>query len=58
MYRVTGELEMFQNLILKYASKRFTYTPSMCRVRNRLAALDYNIHNNRPMRRKKNGETM
>ena len=46
--RSTAELENFQNQILMYAAKRFAYTPPVYRVRNLLAALDYNEHVDRP----------
>jgi hypothetical protein len=39
-----SELENFQNLILKYASKRNSYKPPAYRARNELAALDHNAH--------------
>ena len=41
-FRSTSELENFQNLILKYASKRNSYKPPAYRARNELAALDHN----------------
>lgn len=46
LYRSTAELEIYQSLILMYISKRESYKPLAYRVtsRNRLAALDYNIH--------------
>jgi hypothetical protein len=37
-FRSTSELENFQNLILKYASKRNSYKPTAYRARNELAA--------------------
>jgi hypothetical protein len=42
-FRSTGELEIFQNLILMYASNRHSYRPPAYRVRNLLAALKYFI---------------
>jgi len=41
-YRSTSELANFQNLILKYASKRNSYKPPEFRAKNELAALDHN----------------
>lgn len=43
-FRSTAELENFQNHILMYAAKRYSYTPPVYRARNLLAALDYNQH--------------
>ena len=54
-FRRTGELEIFQNLILMYASKRHSYRPSAYRVRNLLAALDHNSHVERPVILNQNG---
>lgn len=48
-------MESFQNLILAYTSKRHAYTPPVYRVRNRLAALDHNIHVGRPSLTKDDG---
>lgn len=47
-FRSTAELENFQNHILMYAAKRFSFTPPVYRARNLLAALDYNEHIDRP----------
>lgn len=55
-FRSTAELETFQSLILMYTSKRESHKPPAYRVRNRLAALDYNIHIDRPVLLNKNGE--
>jgi hypothetical protein len=41
-FRSTSELENFQNLILKYASKGNLYKPPAYRARNELAALGHN----------------
>jgi hypothetical protein len=54
-FRRTGELEIFQNLILMYASKRHSYRPPPYRVRNLLAALDHNSHVERPAILNQNG---
>jgi hypothetical protein len=48
-FRSTGELEIFQNLILMDASKRHSYRPPAYSVRNILAALDHNSHVERPV---------
>ncbi|XP_071152334.1 uncharacterized protein [Mytilus edulis] len=53
--RSTSDLESFQNLILAYTSKRHAYTPPVYQVRNRLAALDHNIHVGRPSLTKNDG---
>ena len=54
-FRSTGELEIFQNLILMYVSKRHSYRPPSYRVRNILAALDHNRHADRPVILNQNG---
>ncbi|XP_038592408.1 uncharacterized protein LOC119916457 isoform X2 [Micropterus salmoides] len=46
--RSAADLEAFQNQILMYASKRFTFSPPVYEARVLLAALDYNFHQNRP----------
>lgn len=53
--RSTAELENFQNLILVYASKRFSYSPPTYRARNLLAALDHNGHAEREIKTNKDG---
>ncbi|XP_062612144.1 uncharacterized protein LOC134273936 [Saccostrea cucullata] len=53
--RSTADLEIFQNEILAYASKRHSYCPPVYRARNRLAALDHNIHIGRPALTKDDG---
>lgn len=55
--RTTSELENFQNLILKYASKRNAYKPPTYRARNLLAALDNNVNCNRSDLTNKDGST-
>ncbi|XP_071141350.1 uncharacterized protein [Mytilus edulis] len=55
--RSTAELENFQNLILKYASKRHSFNPVSYRARNLLAALDNNAHCQRQMMVNKDGST-
>lgn len=42
--RSTVSLENFQNMILKYSSKRHSYTPPVYRARNLVAALDHNTN--------------
>ncbi|XP_043927201.1 uncharacterized protein LOC122801710 [Protopterus annectens] len=54
-YRTTAELEQFQQLILKYASKRQAYTFPAYRARNFMAAIDHNSHHGRPYHRNKDG---
>ena len=47
-FRSTADLEGFNQHILMYAAKRFSYTPPVYRVRNLLAAIDHNKHADRP----------
>ncbi|XP_051272909.1 uncharacterized protein LOC127372967 isoform X2 [Dicentrarchus labrax] len=47
-FRSTADLEVFQNHILMYASKHYTFSPAVYETRVLLAALDYNFHRNRP----------
>jgi hypothetical protein len=47
-FRSTAELEGFNNLILMYAGKRFSYIPPVYRARNLIAAIDHNSHLERP----------
>ena len=54
-FRSTGELEIFNNLILMYASKRHSYRTPAYRVKNLLAALDHNSHVERPVILNQNG---
>jgi hypothetical protein len=54
-FRSTSELENFQNLILKYASKRNSYNPPAYWARNELAALDHNAHCGRAVMTNKDG---
>jgi hypothetical protein len=53
--RSTAELESFHNHILMYASKRFSFSPPVYKARTLLAALDYNHHVHRPVKRKADG---
>ncbi|VDI48769.1 Hypothetical predicted protein, partial [Mytilus galloprovincialis] len=53
--RSTAELENFQNVILKYASKRHSYGPSTYNARNQLAAIDHNAHCERKVVTNKDG---
>ncbi|XP_062618107.1 uncharacterized protein LOC134279696, partial [Saccostrea cucullata] len=48
-------LENFQNLILKYSSKRYPHTPPVYRARNLVAALDHNANCERETARRKDG---
>ncbi|XP_070564224.1 uncharacterized protein [Ptychodera flava] len=57
-FRHTAELESFQQNILMYSGKRFAYTPPVYRARNRLAAIDHNVHNGRPIKKNKKGEVV
>jgi hypothetical protein len=54
-FRSTAELEAFNNLILMYAGKRFSYTPPVYRARCLLAAIDNNHHLQRPTLLNKQG---
>ena len=54
-FRSTSELENFQNLILKYASKGNLYKPPAYRARNELAALGHNAHCGRAVVTNKDG---
>ncbi|CAG2242765.1 unnamed protein product [Mytilus edulis] len=51
----TSELENFKNLILMYAPKRHSYSPPVCRARNRLAAIDHNAHSKREVMKNRDG---
>ena len=55
-FRSTAIIENFNNIVLKYASKRIAYRYDAYKARNQLAALDYTYHKDRPARKKKNGE--
>jgi hypothetical protein len=54
-FRSTSELENFQNLILKYASKRNSYKLPAYQARNELAAIDDNAHCGRAVMTNKDG---
>lgn len=54
-HRSTASLENFQNLILKYSSKRHSYTPPVYRARNLVAALDHNANCDREAAKRKDG---
>jgi hypothetical protein len=54
-FRSTAELEAFNNLILMYAGKRFSYIPPVYRARCLLAAIDHNYHLERPVLLTKQG---
>jgi hypothetical protein len=53
--RSTSNLEIFNNHILMYASKRISYSPPVYRARNLLAALDYNHSGDLPVATNKDG---
>ncbi|XP_028425707.1 uncharacterized protein LOC114549554 isoform X1 [Perca flavescens] len=55
-FRSICQLESFHNHILMYASKRFSFSPSVYEARTLLAALDYNHHKNRPPLSNKEGQ--
>ncbi|XP_056092496.1 uncharacterized protein LOC130071660 [Rhinichthys klamathensis goyatoka] len=57
-FRTTSDLESFQNHILLYASKRMSCTPFIYKTRTLLAAIDYNLHNQRMPARNKDGHKM
>ncbi|KAK7883964.1 hypothetical protein WMY93_027087 [Mugilogobius chulae] len=54
-FRSTAHLEGFHNHLLMYASKRFSYVPPVYEARMHLAALDYNHHVHRPVKRNAEG---
>ncbi|KAK7880323.1 hypothetical protein WMY93_033039 [Mugilogobius chulae] len=54
-FRSTAHLEGFHNHLLMYASKRFSYIPPVYEARMHLAALDYNHHVHRPLKRNAEG---
>lgn len=56
-FRSTSNLEIFNNHILMYASKRISYSPPVYRARNILAALDYNLSVDLPTDTRKDGTT-
>ena len=56
--RSTSEIEVFNNLILAYASKRHAYSPPVYRARNLLAAMDHNVHQDRPVLTRADGSTV
>ncbi|KAK7901331.1 hypothetical protein WMY93_018100 [Mugilogobius chulae] len=51
----TAHLESFHNHLLMYASKRFSFVHPVYKARVFLAALDYNHHIDRPLRRYPDG---
>nr|XP_022309859.1 uncharacterized protein LOC111115422 isoform X3 [Crassostrea virginica] len=53
--RSTATLENFQNLILKYSSKRHSYTPPVYNARNLVAAMDHNANCGRELAKRKDG---
>lgn len=57
LLRSTSNLEIFNNHILMYASKRISYSPPVYRARNILAALDYNLSVDLPTDTRKDGTT-
>lgn len=56
--RSTADLETFQNHILMYANKRYTFSSAVYEARVLLAALDYNFHRNRPTVKTVDGKEM
>ncbi|XP_052820913.1 uncharacterized protein LOC128246652 [Mya arenaria] len=54
-FRSTAELEGFHQHLLMYCAKRFAYTPPVYRMRNLLAALNHNLHQDRSVQFNKNG---
>ncbi|XP_073727056.1 uncharacterized protein [Misgurnus anguillicaudatus] len=54
-FRTTSDLENFQNHILMYAGKRYSYNAVVYRTRTLLAAIDYNCHNHRLPSRNRDG---
>ncbi|KAK1891048.1 S-adenosylmethionine decarboxylase proenzyme [Dissostichus eleginoides] len=54
-FRSTADLESFNNHILMYASKRFSFSPTVYAARTLLAGLDYNHQIHRPAKRKEDG---
>ncbi|XP_070404787.1 uncharacterized protein [Nothobranchius furzeri] len=54
-FRSTANLEAFHNHLLMYASKRFSYIPPVYEARILLAALDYNHHSHREVKRRADG---
>ncbi|XP_045919380.1 uncharacterized protein LOC123979492 [Micropterus dolomieu] len=46
-FRTTSDMENFQNHILMYAGKRYSYNAAVYCTRTVLAAIDYNCHNRR-----------
>nr|XP_022297617.1 uncharacterized protein LOC111106988 [Crassostrea virginica] len=57
-FRSTANLEVFNNHILMYASKRIAYSPPVYRARNILAALDYNYSVDLPLLTENDGSPM
>lgn len=56
--RTTSDLENFQNHILMYAGKRYSYKAGVYRTRTLLAAIVYNCHNGRLPSRNRDGHKM
>lgn len=55
LHRSTAVLENFQNLILKYSSKRHSYSPPVYKGRNIIAALDHNHNCDRDILKNRDG---
>ncbi|XP_065070312.1 uncharacterized protein LOC135695242 [Rhopilema esculentum] len=55
-FRHTGMIENFNSMLLKYASKRNAYDYPYFKTRMALAAIDHNIHLNRPLAITKDGK--
>ena len=47
-FRQTGDIEIFNQIILKYCAKRYAFTPPVYEARNFLAGLDYMCNKDRP----------
>ncbi|XP_069108222.1 uncharacterized protein [Argopecten irradians] len=56
-FRSTASLESFNQLILMYAAKRYSYTPPVYKARCQLAAIDNNYHADRDVKISKDGST-
>ena len=55
-YRHTSDIESFNSMLLKYASKRYSFQNESFTTRGYLAAIDHNMHVNRPYLYTKSGK--
>lgn len=55
-FRSNDVCENVNSLVLKYASKRIAHSYDAYKARNQLAALDYQMHKDRPLKRTKDGK--